>query len=70
MSYKNLDDAALTELWRKTLVDGHEDRPSSLLPGSHRCSFCLVPMSGVTGALMKAFRNRTSSRKNPEMCNY
>ncbi|MBT4125599.1 MAG: hypothetical protein HOJ22_01190 [Chloroflexi bacterium] len=63
-------DPAITEMWRHTLVEGHEDKPSSYLPGSHRCSFCLVPMSGVSGVIMKALRNRTPSRKNPEMCNY
>ena len=70
MTLHSHDDPAITEIWRKTLVEGHEDRPSSLLPGSHRCSFCLVPMNGLSGALMKALRNRTVSRKNPEMCNY
>lgn len=64
------DDPEITEAWRYTLVEGHEDRPSSYLPGSHRCSMCLIPMNGIGGALMKTLRNRTASRKNPEMCNY
>ncbi len=70
MTEHNHDEAATTEMWRQTLVEGHEDKPSSLLPGSHRCSFCLVPMNGFSGALMKLLRNRTASRKNPEMCNF
>lgn len=63
-------DPEITEKWRYTLVEGHEDKPSSFLPGNLRCTMCLIPMSGVGGVLMKTLRNRTASRKNPEMCNY
>ena len=63
-------DPTITEIWRQTLQDGHKDMPSSLLPGGTRCGMCLIPLSGVGGALMKTFRGRTASRKNPAMCNY
>jgi hypothetical protein len=64
------DDPATTEMWYQTRIYGHKDMPSSLLPGGTRCGMCLISLSGVGGALMKAFRGRTASRKNPAMCNY
>jgi hypothetical protein len=58
-----------TAMWREVLVHGHKDMPSALLPGKSRCGTCLVPLSGVGGAVMKTLRGRTVSRKNPSMCN-
>jgi len=63
-------DPAITEICRQTLEEGHKDMPSSLLPGGTRCGMCQIPLSGVSGALMKTFRGRTVSRNNPAMCNY
>jgi hypothetical protein len=63
-------DPAITEIWRQTLVDGHKDMASSLLPGGSRCGMCQIPLSGFGGALMKTFRGRAASRKNPAMCNF
>ncbi|MEE8046216.1 MAG: hypothetical protein V3T49_05195 [Dehalococcoidia bacterium] len=69
MTQHNHDDSATSEMWRQVLVDGHKDRPSSFLPGGTRCGMCLIPLSGLGGAIMKTLRGRTHSRKNPAMCN-
>jgi len=45
-------DPTVTEIWRQTLVDGHKNMPSSLLPGGTRCGMCLIPLSCVGGALI------------------
>ena len=63
------EDHAANEMWREVLLEGHQDIPSSYLPGSPRCRMCLIPLGGFGGVLMKTFRGRHRSRKNPAMCN-
>jgi hypothetical protein len=69
MTRQSQDDVAITEVWREILIEGHHDKPSSYLPGSHRCNMCLIPLSGFGGMVMKTFRGRTTSRKNSQICN-
>jgi hypothetical protein len=69
MTQQSQEEQAVTDMWREILVNGHHDKPSSYLPGSERCTMCLIPMSGIGGAVMKAFRGRSFSRKNPQLCN-
>ena len=69
MTQHDHEDQAVTDMWREVLENGHRDTPSSFLPGSPRCAMCLIPLGGVGGLLMKTFRGRSNSRKNPAMCN-
>lgn len=66
---ENFGSDKVTEKWRHVMVEGHDSRPSSFLPGSPRCAMCHIPMGGIGGMLIKALRGKEASRKNPQMCN-
>lgn len=55
-------------MWREVLVHGHR-HDLAFLPGSQRCTGCLLAMAGVGGAVAK-ITGRRASRKNPSFCNY
>ena len=62
------DQAEVEAMWRETLVHGHRN-DLAFLPGSPRCTGCLLPLGGMGGTFAKML-GRRSSRKNPSFCNY
>ena len=55
-------------MWRDALIHGHRN-DLAFLPGSPRCTGCLLPLGGMGGTIVKIL-GRNPSRKNPSFCNY
>lgn len=61
-------DPKIEEMWREVLTKGHRNR-LAVLPGSHRCLTCFIPMEGLGGWMLGTFGNYRPSRKSPRLCN-
>jgi hypothetical protein len=57
-----------TEMWHQVLVHGHRTGLSRQ-PGSHRCALCSLPFNGVGGVVTR-MAGRSTSQRNPHLCNY
>jgi adenylate cyclase len=60
-------DPAVTERWRKILVEGHWS-PYRYLPSDPRCFVCRAPFAGIGGGVTR-LRGVRPSAHNPHMCN-
>ena len=60
-------DPAVEAMWRAVLEGNHHSR-LGILPGSHRCRMCTVPMAGIGGVVTRRLGYRPS-RKSPHLCN-
>ena len=58
----------VADMWHHVLVDGHRT-PLSRLPGSHRCTLCSMPFNGIGGVVTR-IAGRSTSPRNPHLCNY
>lgn len=66
------DQAANEAMWRKLLLDGHQQlimahRIFRHLPSPPRCKLCQNPFGGIGGKLV-GLMGFTRSRKNPNLC--
>lgn len=70
-----MDEAQVSALWRKFLVDGdfrehiRQRRIFRLLPTDPRCKFCNAPFRGAGSVLCRAIYGKRPSKLNPRMCN-
>ena len=60
-------DPAAEQAWREVLMGGHHSR-LGLLPGSHRCRMCRIPLAGI-GSVVTRPLGYHPSRKSPHLCN-
>ncbi len=66
LTHDNVDPAA-EQAWREVLMGGHRSR-LGLLPGTHRCRMCRIPLAGIGSVVTKPMGYRPS-RKSPHLCN-
>ena len=66
MTHDHVDPAA-EQAWREVLMGGHHSR-LGLLPGSHRCRMCRIPLAGIGSVVTKPLGYHPS-RKSPHLCN-
>ncbi|MCH8199387.1 MAG: hypothetical protein IIA54_04890 [Chloroflexi bacterium] len=60
-------DPAAEQAWRAVLLGHHRSR-LGLLPGTHRCRMCRIPLAGIGAVVTKPLGYRPS-RKSPHLCN-
>ena len=66
LTHEHVDPAA-EQAWREVLMGGHHSR-LGMLPGSHRCRMCRIPLAGIGSVVTKPLGYRPS-RKSPHLCN-
>lgn len=74
MKTKTADSKWIEDTWYKFLTTGGDEAEQRkrylfrLLPGSHRCKFCLAPFQGAGSYIARAFFKVRQSNLNPFMC--
>lgn len=66
LAQHNVDPAA-EQAWREVLMGAHHSR-LGLLPGTHRCRMCRIPLAGIGSVVTKPLGYHPS-RKSPHLCN-